>query len=277
MNQDDEQYQDEQEVVDSTPSEVPEEIVEEPIDREAESVAPSEEDIVPQPPSKFRRILRMVLLWAIGLLGVFALGVGVAWFTLVNPVRVEKQALIQELDSVREEAETQLSDLQAKHEAEIQSLLDEMLEGSLHMDLLTVMVDVSSARLALDLNNDVGVRAALAGSDERLETLQTELQGDGSEAVAQLRAQLALALDSLESKPATADRALEQLVEGLNADPSRLVEAGRLGRACYADRFTWPAQRDNLVRLYRRVLLDDPLVTPRREGGWTRFVGSLCT
>ena len=215
MNQDDEQYQDEQEVVDSTPSEVPEEIVEEPIDREAESVAPSEEDIVPQPPSKFRRILRMVLLWAIGLLGVFALGVGVAWFTLVYPVRVEKQALIQELDSVREEAETQLSDLQAKHEAEIQSLLDEMLEDSLHMDLLTVMVDVSSARLALDLNNDVGVRAALAGSDERLETLQTELQGDGSEAVAQLRAQLALALDSLESKPATADRALEQLVEDL--------------------------------------------------------------
>jgi hypothetical protein len=81
--------------------------------------------------------------------------------------------------------------------------------------LLTVMVDVSSARLALDLNNDVGARAALAGSDERLEKLQTGLQENGLEAVKELRAQLALALDSLESKPANADRAIEQLVEDL--------------------------------------------------------------
>jgi len=76
-------------------------------------------------------------------------------------------------------------------------------------------VDVSSARLALDLNNDVGARAALAGSDERLEQLQTGLQGNGFEAVKELRAQLTLALDSLESKTAVADRALEQLVDDL--------------------------------------------------------------
>ncbi len=215
MIQDDAQYQDEQELVDSTPPEVPEAVAEEPVGIETETVEPPEEDIIPQPPSKFRRILRTILLWAIGLLGVFALGVGVAWFTLVNPVRADKQALMEELDAARADAEVQLSDLQTEHDLEIQSLRDEIAKDSLHMDLLTVMVDVSSARLALDLNNDVGARAALAGSDERLEQLQTGLQGNGFEAVKELRAQLTLALDSLESKPAVADRALEQLVDDL--------------------------------------------------------------
>jgi cell division protein FtsB len=216
MIQDDSQYQDEEETEESAPSEVPEVVaVEEPVAMEAEAVATPEMDIVPPPPSKFRRILRTILLWAIGLLGVFALGVGVTWFTLVNPVRADKQALMEELDAVRAEGEAQLSDLQSQHDLEIQSLRDEMVEDSLHMDLLTVMVDVSSARLALDLNNDVGARAALAGSDERLEKLQTGLQENGLEAVKELRAQLALALDSLESKPANADRAIEQLVEDL--------------------------------------------------------------
>jgi cell division protein FtsB len=215
MIQDDAQYEDEHEFDDSALPEVPGVVAEEPVDIEPEEVPPPEEDLVPQPPSKFRRILRTILLWAIGLLGVFALGVGVAWFTLVNPVRAEKQDLVEALDAARADAEAQLSDLQSQHDLEIQSLLDEIAEDSLHMDLLTVMVDVSSARLALDLNNDVGARAALAGSDERLEKLQTGLKGNGLEAVKELRAQLALALDSLESKPAVADSALEQLVEDL--------------------------------------------------------------
>lgn len=68
--------------------------------------------------------------------------------------------------------------------------------------------------------------------------------------------------------------ALRRLVEKLNANPSLLVEAGQRGREVFGQHFTWPRQRENLLRLYRYVLEDEPDdITPIRHEGWDRFIG----
>ncbi|MCD4699923.1 MAG: glycosyltransferase [Phycisphaerae bacterium] len=68
--------------------------------------------------------------------------------------------------------------------------------------------------------------------------------------------------------------ALRRLVEKLNANPSLLVEAGRRGREAFEKHFTWPKQRENLLRLYRYVIEGGPDdITARRHEGWNRFIG----
>ena len=79
------------------------------------------------PPGKFQRFLRKVLLWAVGLLGVFALGVGVTWVMLVRDLRTENadlQSQVEALEagqvaaqeSIRQEYQDQLDAFQAEVE-----------------------------------------------------------------------------------------------------------------------------------------------------------------
>ena len=162
----------------------------------------------PKPPSKFRRFLRLALLWIVGLAGVFALGVGVTWITKVS-------ALQAEIETIRADAAAEMDALRDQHRETLEGLQEELVEADRHIRLVNALVDVASARVAFDEGSIVGVRAALAGTDDRLATLQDELGGDGKKAVEDLRVQLALVLEALSTDSTKIEGILEQLADDL--------------------------------------------------------------
>ena len=67
--------------------------------------------------------------------------------------------------------------------------------------------------------------------------------------------------------------ALVELVDRLQADPSPIERAARLGRETYERHFRWERQKANLMALYR-YLLQGAEPAFRREAGWDRIIGS---
>jgi hypothetical protein len=189
-------------------------IAEEPAVSEVE-VSEDLEQVITPPPSRIRRFLRSALLWAVGMVGVFALGVGATWFTQVSRYRAENDALRAEMESIRIEAAAELESLRTQHEEEIADLRAGSAEAESHIDLLNALVDLASARVALGLKDVVGVRAALAGTDDRLEALQQVQGEDGQVAVQALRDQLADVLNDLKDNLSAADKSLERLAANL--------------------------------------------------------------
>jgi hypothetical protein len=190
----------------------PVESVPEPIMPEPEIFETADEV---QPPSRFQRILRRVLLWALGLLGVFAVGVAVTWITQIRPLQSDKQALMDEIEGVKTQAEADIAAIEAEFETKLEEKQAELDEAALHTNLLSALVDVSSARVALGLEDTVGVRSALAGLDDRLQGLQQELGGDSSAAVMGLREQLNSVLAGLADDPAAADVEMASMTDNL--------------------------------------------------------------
>lgn len=173
---------------------------------------PSEEQ-----PVRMRPFLRRALLWLVGLLGVFALGVAATWFTQVTRLQRENAALQEEIAAVEAEAETEIASIREELGAEIEALNERLAESELEIELLNALVDVSSAQVAFKLGDEVGVRAALAGTDDRLAMLQRELSPDGAAAVDALRERLETVLDELGSDTDAVEEELERLSVNLLA------------------------------------------------------------
>jgi DNA-directed RNA polymerase specialized sigma54-like protein len=180
------------------------------------------------PPSRLQILARRALLWTVGLLGVFALGVAATWFTQVTRLQRENASLRAEIETVEAEAETDMAALreelqaekaalQAEMQEDIDSLSARLEEVELQIELLDVLVDVSSAQVAFKLEDEAGVRAALAGTDDRLAALQQKYGPDGAAAVQALRDRLETALDELGQDAQAVEEALERLSVNLLA------------------------------------------------------------
>ncbi len=174
-----------------------------------------------KPPSgrmeRAKGFLRKLGMWVLGLAGVFALGVGVAWFTLVRDLRTEKADLQEQVAALEAESATIEDSLRAECDAEIEDIQAQADEANLQVQLVNALVDMSSARVALGQDDLVGIRAALAGTDERLASLQAGLGADGTTAVQALREQLADLLDNLGQDALSLDQDLERLTSNLLA------------------------------------------------------------
>lgn len=171
----------------------------------------------PKAPGRMRRFIRRVLMWAIVILGVFALGVGATWVTQVRQLQSERQTLLGQIQELQAEESEAMEALRAQHRSDIEALQEDIDAANLHIQLVNALVDVSSARVALGEEDLVGVRSALAGTDDRLSKLQTELGADGVTAVKAIRDQLASLLVNLGDDPALTDQDLERLIANLLA------------------------------------------------------------
>ncbi len=74
---------------------------------------------------------------------------------------------------------------------------------------------MTSARLAVEQEDMVSARAALASTDERLAVLEAGLSGQNAEVVAGMRERLGLVLDELGDDAFAARRDLEVLANNL--------------------------------------------------------------
>jgi hypothetical protein len=161
--------------------------------------------------------LRKLLMWVLGLIGVFALGVGTAYVVMVRDLQAERDDLQSQVEAFQTEQATIEDSIRAECDAEIEDIQAQVDEANLHVQLVNALVDVSSARVALGQDDLVGIRAALAGTDDSLANLQEGLGADGTEAVQALRDQLEGLLDNLEQDSLSLDDTLERFTSYLLA------------------------------------------------------------
>jgi hypothetical protein len=213
MNLDEFQIPDEQpEVEPSTPEEVVPDIKPISVDEEPPELA---EEVQPLPPSKISRFLSRALRWVTGFVVVFALGMAATWATKVSPLTKQINSLQQELGSTQaqlEAAQSEVELIQPLEDANA-SLQAEIAKSEQRMDLLSVLVDVTTAQLAMAQDDPIAAKASLAGTDERLMMLDEDLVG--GDTVEGLRNRLALVIDELDTNAFAAQRDLQILSNNL--------------------------------------------------------------
>lgn len=165
------------------------------------------------------RRLRRFLIWTVGLLLLFALGVVAAWFLQIGPVREQNRTLRSDLNTAQQRVETLSADVDRLQplEAENETLREQVDQLESHIFLLDVLVDVSKAQLALAEEDAIAAEDALQDTGQRLEQLEQRLSGSDAEAVAGMRERLNLAIQEVETDEFAARRDLEILANNLIA------------------------------------------------------------
>ena len=172
-------------------------------DLELPEITPEE----PSPePSKFDLFLRKLLRWGTGVLAIFALGIILTWIVQVNP-RVKK---LRDLEDQFESANQKIDKLDGELDT-LRGADVELEETRLHLSVLSILVDVSSAQLSLNDGNIETAQAALAETDSKLELLAVNLGTDQRETLESLRERLSLAISEIEEDVFAAQSDLEVL------------------------------------------------------------------
>lgn len=169
-----------------------------------------EDEKIPLEPVKPKRRLRRFLFWTLCIIGVFALGLVAMWFVRVGPLSTELEKARVEIKSL----ESELEDLRPM-KAENAQLSDALETSESHLQLLSVLVNVTSAQLALAQEDEIAAKAALAGTRVSLLELEEKLSAADAETVRGLIERLELVQGEVESDEFAASRDLEILANNL--------------------------------------------------------------
>jgi len=170
----------------------------------------TEADEVPVEPDKPKRRLRRLLFWTLSVTGVFALGLVAMWLVRVGPLSTEFEKARSEVESL----ESELEDLRPL-QAENAQLIDELAMGESQLQLLDVLVNVTSAQLALAQEDEIAAKAALAGTKVSLVELEEKLSAEDAETVRGMIDRLELVQGELDTDEFAASRDLEILANNL--------------------------------------------------------------
>ena len=171
----------------------------------------SEKESVSTPPeSGFKRFVRRLLRWTLGLLIVFGLGVLTAIFTLYLPAN-EK---LRQANAALGQSKQQIAGLKAL-EGDKQTLQAKLDTANLYVAMLSVLVDVTGARLALASNDPAEARVHLSDTAAKLENLGALLKAEQSKIAVSMQKRLENALKELESDQYAAQSDLNVLANNL--------------------------------------------------------------
>jgi len=164
-------------------------------------------------PSRFARFLRRALGWAIGMLVIFALGMGAMWATRLRP----QAELIRRLESNLSAAQAELETLRPM-QGENESLRSEAAIARQRLALTEAQVDVARAQAALALGDSLAARTALSQTDSHLQTIEGLLQDPAAlQQMEALHERLALVFSELETNPSAARSDLEVMLDSLTS------------------------------------------------------------
>lgn len=188
-----------------------------PFEKEAE--VPLDQDIEVTEPTAAPRRLRRILLWALSLIVILAAGVILTWVIRVQPQAEQIASLDAAIITLQDQVDEQSQELKELRPlvAQNDKLESELALSNAHLDLLTVLVDVTTAQLALAQEDDIAARAALTGTGERLEALETSLEGANAVEVREMNDRLQLVIAEVQSDAFAARRDLEILTNNLLA------------------------------------------------------------
>ncbi len=207
MNEEEAQANNELENKIETPDIEPAE-AEKPVTETKQEIFDDEE--IPLEPVKPKRRLRRLLFWMLCVTGVFALGLVAMWFVRVGPLSTEFEKARVEIESL----ESELEDLRPL-QAENTQLSDALETSESQLQLLSVLVDVTSAQLALAQEDEIAAKAALAGTKVSLLELEEKLSAADAEIVRELIDRLELVQREVDTDEFAASRDLEILANNL--------------------------------------------------------------
>ncbi len=164
----------------------------------------------PKPPSRIGRFLRIALRWAVGGMLIFLLGLLATWFAQVRPKAAEIGRLRAELDSAQAELAT-LRPLQAENE-QLQAEAD---QAQTRLAVVEALVDVTSAQVALFMDDPVSARTHLSGTDARLTSISGLIGVSVADEIETMRGRLSQVLAELDQDSFAARRDLEVLANTL--------------------------------------------------------------
>jgi hypothetical protein len=176
---------------------------------ETKQEIPEDAEALPEPVKPKRR-LRRFLFWMLCVLGLFTLGLVATWFFQVGPLTIELEKARIEIESL----ESELEDLRPLP-AEIEQLSDALEASESHRQLLNVLVNVTSAQLALAQGDTVAAKAALAGTRASLLEFENKLSAADADTVGDLIKRLELIPGEIDTNEAAASLDLEILANSL--------------------------------------------------------------
>ena len=171
----------------------------------------------PKAEGRLGRFLRRALRWAAAAGAVFALGVAATWFAQVRPRTQQIEALIQalaEVEAQRDQLQEQVVELEGVR-SENEALQASLREAQARLDLLSILVDVTTAQLAIAEEDPIAAKVALEETDQTLRDLGEKLDPREASAIASLRERVGLVLGEIDADIFAAQRDLEVLANSL--------------------------------------------------------------
>lgn len=185
------------------------ELLVEPVASEAPAV-PAQEPVGKPQPTRFQLFFRKALLW-LTLFAISFLAGAVAMYVIrLQPAQSRLDVVETELI----EANQEIEDLES-FEAENQILSAKLESTTAHLELLQVLVDVNTARLALLIGDPEAAQVALEGTDQHLETVLPQIESYDPTLAETLPQRLSLIQSNLETDPDTAAVDFDLLMKDL--------------------------------------------------------------
>jgi outer membrane murein-binding lipoprotein Lpp len=155
-------------------------------------------------PSRAAIWLRSLLRWGTVILIVFALGAIATLYIRVRPLISQVEELQAQTDQLSAELSDAQSELDRLHPLEV-----DFEDAQLRLDLLRILLDVTSARLALAEEDSLTARFSLTGTENALRSLRGKLTGNQASDLEAMQSRLSLVMDELEQDQFAAKSDLE--------------------------------------------------------------------
>ncbi|MFN3308120.1 MAG: hypothetical protein ACK44E_02845 [Anaerolineales bacterium] len=201
--------------------------IEQPVEESelAEAALPGEEAIAPSPPapipqteSRFRRFLRQLVRWTLGILILLGIGFVAALLLLYMPMRREAAAIAAELSATRTRLEEAEKDLAAKAQMEklYQDAVERLKRADFENNLLHLQMEIASARIYLYEDKKGLAATALQNARSILKALQITASPAQRTALNEMEVRLNLAISGLEKDTYAAQSDLDVLARSLS-------------------------------------------------------------
>lgn len=200
-------------------------------DEAAPAVAEAIQPAPAMPPAKaesrFRRFLRQLVRWTLGILILLGIGFVAALLLFYMPLRREAATKAAELTTAQariEELEGQLAE-KAQLEKSYQETLERLKGADFQNNVLNLQMEIASARIYLYENNKELAGTAMQNALSILKTLQTTANPAQRTALSEMEARLNLAISGLEKDVYAAQSDLDVLARGLSEFSASLAAA----------------------------------------------------
>ena len=175
------------------------------------------EEIAAKEESKFRRFLRKLIRWTVGLLIIFALGFLTAIVSYYQPARTQLRQATQDLGAAEEtisslnnkindlNTEIQKKDEQINNlQSENSTMQDVITEKETHITVLKTMLSVNQATIALLNNKPNESMQALSQANELLQKIKEMLGESQTDNLDTIEQRLNLITTELKTNPSAA-------------------------------------------------------------------------
>lgn len=192
---------------------------------QTEPAPPAEEAIAPAAPagvtkaeSRFRRFLRQLVRWTLGVLILIGIGFVAALLLFYMPMRREAATKAAELSTAQTRIQELESELAAKAQMEklYQDALERLKRADFQNNLLNLQMEVASARIYLYEDKKELAGTAMQNAQAILKALQSTATPAQRTTLSEMEARLTLAISGLEKDTYAAQSDLDVLARSLS-------------------------------------------------------------